>query len=1276
MKTGNRGSWTGTAPITYVDKWQVSTNGTTWSDVATGSTFSDELMVAHAGKFLRFATTATNEAGSATAYSPSMPLPNLSQTMPVPVVTADQAFSLSEAATIGQTVGPVLASNSPTSFAIVGGTGASFFTVSTGGQLKLAKLLDYETAVTQTLMVTATNAAGTSLPVAVTVNVTDEADTGSVPTYPLDNLPGALIAAAGEQITATGAAPFYSASGAVVTVINDQLGTAANIGTLGSAGNAGTVSYKPSISELANKPGFNFNGSAYMSTAKGTFVSPSGDILLVANIVRRTPKGAGIWEVLMGVHDNSFPFIYDGQGCAVVLVGETVRLVYGGSSRTSLPLLSGASATIALIIKDNTAQLFVDDVASPVLTTFPSAGVTGWFKVGGTVDESNPYGTIGPDRANADVTHIFAATNTAGASVARAYLGGKVSKTVAGGLASAWAAYLAAAASTPPETSPVTTPTNPAFLAETLDTDPGPAAGASTLPTTFVLENWSTSSSIGMARIGMPFARGDIPAGKIPAITRDGAPVAAQFDERAYWLDGSLKFCVAHLRDADFPALTSRTYTVSAVTGSYSNAGSKQLSDITGGHDFKVNFASLTETGSTTTTVGSGAFTASFNSHSAVATRREKYHSGAVTEGWYAWGMAKDNNGGAEDAHLKANWYVDVWKNADGSIYAYEVAAVLAQDWWSVANKKRRNYNVSLNDGATTIEAYSSVEHIYKSQWITCQNRGGNNRGKPHWVGGAQPTLTYKPSKTYWRNTKLIAPYDASFTPAAYSTSGNDVYTPCKNQNHRPNIDGTGAYEGRGVNSNPDVVAFMRQDAASVASMRINAHVGLHVYYHMRSNANRVRPGETADVANTPLSLKFEVGSGPAIPYDFTADGMPAPGHAYADSRADTAHKNGYVDVQGGGGVWSNTTGDSSHACNYSGFAYMLEGERYHLEATMDLASYGVHQGIGNEYMGTPYSAMAPVASGTGGKWDAIVITGQQRNAGFAMNLIGFAAAFAPSTHIAKNYFNRFNRQQGRFLKNALDFMPANIAEVGLHLIYDAAEHSPWMTAMSAIGIRQNGHMTENGYAKLYADHIAKPSIRMGEKHVYRSGLYRADYLHRLAAWDPTTNPFNKDGTMRGFSTVNSTNSTLTAGTDFTQSDCGWDKWTNGDIVYFFNTGDPLKDVLHSNEGTPLYAVNSSGNTCQLSLTPGGAPITIPVDTHKNGTVFIAIDPQWTDAYTATQFPPKLYGADSYAAMHRAVVVMANFAGQPEATAAKVQKYNTFLAPVNSSNWLTWKMAA
>jgi hypothetical protein len=823
----------------------------------------------------------------------------------------------------------------------------------------------------------------------------------------------------------------------------------------------------------------------------------------------------------------------------------------------------------------------------------------------------------------------------------------------------------------------------------------GVAQAADTPPIvhSFGLTNWqSKGTSAGFARQGVVFKKGDVPAGSSVEVRRKGAPIAAQFDQRATWSDGSLKFAVMHLRDTAFAASEARIYDLVRVeVGTFNNTATSTISDITSRYRFAIGFPNhkQTDDGKVFTTVGSGVAAADFAAHMSVPTRVEMHHAGSVCDGWIGWGMAGDVGSQVPDPHLKVNWHADIWKNPNGSLYAVEIAAEPAQDWWSVPNKTLRTYDALLVDSllsgaASVIGGYKAVVHPYKSRWITCQNGGGNNRGRRHWVGGACPTLTYLPNKAYWIATGLVPPLNLAAKPAPYAAinGGAATYVPCGSQSHRNNIDGTGGYEGRGILPNPDCVAFLRQTAEDVACARVNAHVGLHVFLHYRSNRTRKRPGDAvADIANTPISMIMGLSRGTAPSYDFTADGMPQPVHAYADGRTTPQGKDGYVGPAGGDGVWSTTTGDSSHAVNYSYFMYLLEGERYHLEATLDLATNLVHQGIDNEYSNRPYS---PVARGGFGRatkapyimYDAIAgINGQVRSAGWSLNVLGSATAIIPDGHIATRFFRRLNQQQGIYLHDILAYLPADAKASGESPFVDEqGVPSPWMTAINTQGAYHNWNVTELAEARAWGDFTARESIGMVESQIFKTLAYRSNTKQRGIVYDGVSNRylprtelrirFAEDGSSYA-GQLDAKSGTLTVKPTV--------KLFNGDVFYVEEVngnGDPIKTSPDLKVGTPYYAVQVNGDSTRLSLTPNGPPVPITVAM----AVEMSCDPK-RPFDPLTMPPPSNLAADDYVPIHKAALVMAHRSGNPEASALIVRKIQAFTAKIDSTKYAAWDFA-
>ena len=809
----------------------------------------------------------------------------------------------------------------------------------------------------------------------------------------------------------------------------------------------------------------------------------------------------------------------------------------------------------------------------------------------------------------------------------------------------------------------------------------------------FGLANWKTNgTSAGFARQGVVFKKGDMPAGSSVELRRKGALVAAQFDQRVTWSDGSLKFAVMHLRDTAFAANESRTYDLVRVSGgSFDNTATTTIADITSRHRFLIGFPNHRQTadGKTFEAVGSGVSAADFATHMSVPTRVEMHHAGSICDGWTGWGMAGDVASQAPDAHLKVNWHADIWKNPDGSVYSIEIGAEPAMDWWSVPNKTLRTYDALLVDSllsgpASVIGGYKAVTHPYKCRWLTVQNAGGNNRGRRHWVGGACPTLTYLPNKAYWIATGLVPPLNLAAKPAAYASFNGDAntYMPCGNQSHRGQIDSTGGYEGRGIITNSDGIAFLRQTAEDVACARINGHVGLHVFLHYRSSGTRRRPGDARnDIANTPISMIMGLSRGNVPGYDFTADGMPKPVHAYADGRTTPEGRDGYVAPAGGSGVWSTNTGDASHAVNYSYFMYLLEGERYHLEAQLDLATNLVHQGIDNVYSNRPRS---PVAKGGFGRatkapdtvYDAVAgLNGQERAGAWGLNILGSTTGIVPDHHVAARFIKRLNQQQAIYIRDILAYLPADAKASGSSPFNDEGGLTiPWTSAFNTLGAYHNWAVTETAEMRAWGDFTANMSIGMVESHIFKTLAYRANAKQRAAEYDAVGNRYVPRNQTRIRTAEDS--STYAGQLD---SKTGMVtvkptvKLQNGDIVYVeeLNTnGAPTEVPGDLKVGTPYYLVDVTGDSARLSLSPGGAPVPITV-MHW---VELSCDPKRPFDPLTTPAPANLT-ADDYVPIHCAALVMANRSGNPDANAVIVKKIRAFVSRINTSKFVNWDYA-
>lgn len=846
----------------------------------------------------------------------------------------------------------------------------------------------------------------------------------------------------------------------------------------------------------------------------------------------------------------------------------------------------------------------------------------------------------------------------------------------------------------------------------------GPATSKS-----LTVQNWGSSSSPGFHKGGMYYAKGEMPAGKIPSISAG----TMQIYGLRYWSDGSLKYARRLLRDTAYAASESRTYTITEAsgampTGATAAVGNAGLVAALTGHDVKMTFASVqqqSQTGGDQYTPiygqaahGSGAFTASLAAHAAVATRCTLLTTGPVVDVWQLWGMATDNVGGAVDVHLKVNWYVTRWKNADGSTAGLQIGAVPSLDWWSVANKYYLIYDAALVDGSTTIQSYPGVQHPYASQWLAAVP-SGNNAGRAPWIGAAQPTLFAPIDQATIVASGLCPPIRTAGVPAAVAIP---TYVPCGSMEHRPNIDGTGLYIGRGIIPQPDADCFKRNDAQSLARLVVDSLAGLGVPYHFRSNRTRQRPGDSAaDTANTSIVLAM---APKAASYsDFTAQGLPIAVNAYhgfgasTDPTFNANAQDNFNNAQGGTGIWSPSY-DASHAVSYCYFAALLTGDEWLLEAQIDLALnlahqsiYGYHNNIPFMLSGTAQAAAAAAPSsdtraytGLLGQWQADNI----RSMGCAQTIQGHAWGLIPNDHVAFGYSQVILAHNGDYIAGSLTNMPADYVAAGEYFPPSQLGRFPtlvaaWQFAMICTGAYSTFLMTEDARWKALGDHSLTWTARIaGAGLFYLWDQYKTIDQQFASDWSTSNRKLLPENQF-----YCSINPDLTGGTTLTlNGGIFWNSvndppppFQNGDVLLASKQQQTdLNGVMapqNMADGQRFYLINVSnpgsanGNvygptnppkvSFQLAATPGGSAVNFGADT--TGLNFGWI-PASAANYLVATTPPYVPGAINYVPIHMAAIMYGRVVGHPAVTTALLNATKAFVQPMALSTYSPYDLLA
>lgn len=846
----------------------------------------------------------------------------------------------------------------------------------------------------------------------------------------------------------------------------------------------------------------------------------------------------------------------------------------------------------------------------------------------------------------------------------------------------------------------------------------------------FTLTNWGSSLSLGICKRGTWFKKGDITASQIPALSSG----TVQFYGLRYWKDGSLKYSRMLLRDAGLVAGAARSYTMTSATatmpqGSVAAVGNAGLAAILTGHDVKVSFSNVKTWDCSSTTgnyapLGSGAFTASLTSHAGTSTRWSLLTTGPVADVWQGWGMATDNTGGLSDAHLKVNWYVTRWKNANGTSLALQIGAVVALDWWSVANKFFLQYDAALLDGGSAIVSFAGVKHQYQSQWLMCVNDGGLNAGTAPWIGAAQPTLHCAFDRDYAVASGVVPPLDTAKRPTpatqlAYIPCGvvADPDTLSHANSHRTAIDATGGYNGRGVVTRFDADAFMAGSVQAYTVARLNALSGLGVPYHYRSNRTRTRPGETtSEIANTIIPLVMQPKA--ASYSDFTAQGLPIAVDAYNASSSNNSGHDGFVWQTGvttaatGGypyyrtnaepagtfGPWAPSI-DTSHAVSYCYFMALVSGDEWLLEAQLDLAMNLAHQGIfgyHNNVQPFPitWNSATPPAYWTGllGQFQADAI----RALGWAQLIQGHACGLVPADHPAYGYLQATVIHNGDYIAANLDNLPADFAasafyspesQLGLNSLY-----SPWMNGFIPCGAYTHYLLNEDARWKRLGDFAAAWPIKQAALgRWYALDIYRTAHRRLRAPWNAMTNPeipVAQQGVLELIANLTASTGIFEIDQSVVWSSTGVSPppLTNGDQVGFTSETDGTAGGVipaGATEGQIAYIVNlQSGSQItgrnapaippkfQLAATPGGVPLNWSSNT---GSVNLTYLPQALSTYSVATAGadylsfPYLPDWGNYVPINISAIMLARQAGNTACTATIRDGALAFTAPMDTS---------
>lgn len=554
---------------------------------------------------------------------------------------------------------------------------------------------------------------------------------------------------------------------------------------------------------------------------------------------------------------------------------------------------------------------------------------------------------------------------------------------------------------------------------------------------------------------------------------------------------------------------------------------------------------------------------------------------------------------GTLPAGLALNTTYWVFSNSANDLYFVDGSAV-----GNFNNGVNRIHVTGAGAGVHTMTPIPYVCHF-------CSYWGATTEGKFVYFQGAgsvaaEATLRVQADKVYDHSTRIYPPWDMSIGAVPSNASYN--WSPYTAGPLLLFIGTTGEREDIAPINSYHVRHFYTQAAVDEKLMRV---IGLA--QGMLSTCQR---------DHVTLGL-INIGAGAYA-------GMPANGATTMQYRPTSSACSGFTAPAGNGNpypgaFWTQCFNgvDPSHLTQYAAYPYMVTGEPQYLDLLCEMANAGMLTAPPVDRNFT-VSAVTYNNIGPAGK-DSI------RTGAWSYRDMVWAAALVPTVHPDGSGLSAYLRD--------------NAARQSTYMVAFNATNSVWW---QTVGFwfpqdMQNGRASwQDGYlwtsslihanalgdanALSMCTHFSKwpPHVRatfggnawhLGtyyERAGANAGVQMAPVITSDAAWGATM-----DFTA-GLSWNSGTSFFTISGPNFTPS--------NGDKYIFWNSQKPGGLALV----TPYYAVNTSGLTFQLSLTPGGAPLAI-TDTASmggmNNVMFVAANPPATN-FVASGAGTSGYGAN------------------------------------------------
>ena len=725
---------------------------------------------------------------------------------------------------------------------------------------------------------------------------------------------------------------------------------------------------------------------------------------------------------------------------------------------------------------------------------------------------------------------------------------------------------------------------------------------------------------------GMGFKAGVMPAGEYPQFQlADDTPCPRTLWGYTTWPDGSMQFCGAMIR---VPASIagSGTLAISVLdSGSAPSASGRSTSDLTAANMI------IEVTGVTNLT---GVWTASLNDGITV---NDDVVLIADGDAGAIWRIGSEfRNGGSAHGQLYGMHYVAALNTNAGALKGLRYMGKAAQPWVEVTSPAAaaRVMVGVLKSGSTTLRTLqgtqsgetgtTNITMAHYSAWFTAGADGQWDYVQGGGADAADMTVRVTYDKEEFINTRLVPPYQIALNPTAPTAVSYRPY--CIGAMTVRSLGATGERPDIGILPTWAVRHILNQHANDEQSVRVTslAAGGWRTCLHRRSS-RRIVP--TVD----------KVGS-------YTGLGTTQPTYRFFGGSA----QGGINAPASNTSLWSEEE-QTHHRASTSYYAYLISGDPVHLDILQDYAAGAItSRWEGGPTWKTTMPVVGACATGSGER-DATIQGGSTYKGGgtffeiYGLRIsawmgrdVGQAAAITPDAAPEKAYFKDVINASFDAANAYNTAMPSSWRDAGFWTHEGPTEVSPaaWMNGYFSNTICHLSSILATSNAATFRAHLSK--------------FYSAQYaLGRTVACFASYHWSNRRGNTRiqsaeealfmlesrfTWSTSTERFTISASASDWGNANGSWSP-TAGDIFMFDpETAPGTRPFTGATNWTPMYAVNPTGQTAQVSLSLGGSAA--DVTSAANYTYCMAAIQNFSPHYSFSGFGgPDDYTANTYGAM-------------------------------------------